>query len=645
MKDIYVIFAFHAHELMWDLPEIMLSYLHEENPMKNSILDENYLQRREQEKRDIYTQCVEFAEQFDVPVCLEFSNELLSQLSNLMPNSYQNLKKGYEKGRLYPIYGHAHHTHTSLLNIEELAQEIQFNMQFLHNYMGVPYPRCSGLFSTEASYSFHKMEGVAKANIQYVIFPHLNRDKHPFTVRGEGDYKYKPFILETGSKNILAIPRNFPISQEIWRPITKMKREEVKFQGYMLGTYPVFQNEYLHDETEEYPISMDEGVEMYKEVIRKELKEAPNNGILLYIQDLELMDFGETALEILKRAWGEILPEVQDSYRIHFVTPDDYIEEILNTENTAQMPRVKFEDTTWAPEIRLVLRPDGHYPPLGVEMGKTYKIEKTGLYRYPHAFWENGKYYCGIFDTMLRNFNIYPNIAVHASYLHNIKYDLHMESYDVQAVMYSRLMKRACNWGWRPTEGRQKLPYLKGFLLCEILLDKLKSFSLDELLFRDNIKPIEGRNIVGLAETLKVFLDNRIDYLQHGFNIITEQGGNVDFSSLREELAAATGWRNRAVGKAIKFYEINRESELTREKLEESINVLKEYSLAVYMATDYLQKIWGLSPDTELMVEKMYEYLYELYPPMFPYILDNIDSMEEEDVKEYFSALKGETYV
>ena len=45
MKDLYVILAFHAHELLWDLPGKLLSYLEDENPMKETILDENYIKK------------------------------------------------------------------------------------------------------------------------------------------------------------------------------------------------------------------------------------------------------------------------------------------------------------------------------------------------------------------------------------------------------------------------------------------------------------------------------------------------------------------------------------------------------------------------------------------------------------------------
>ena len=40
-------------------------------------------------------------------------------------------------------------------------------------------------------------------------------------------------------RNLLAFPRNFPISQEIWRPITRMKRDEVE-PGLQVGRLPSF---------------------------------------------------------------------------------------------------------------------------------------------------------------------------------------------------------------------------------------------------------------------------------------------------------------------------------------------------------------------------------------------------------------------
>ena len=53
LKEIYIILAFHAHELLWDLPEKLLSYLDEENPMRDTILDQNIL-RNEKRKAGMF---------------------------------------------------------------------------------------------------------------------------------------------------------------------------------------------------------------------------------------------------------------------------------------------------------------------------------------------------------------------------------------------------------------------------------------------------------------------------------------------------------------------------------------------------------------------------------------------------------------
>ena len=94
-----------------------------------------------------------------------------------------------------------------------------------------------------------------------------------------------------------------------------MKRDEVKNQGYKLGDYAVFFNEYLTGQSEPFPIGMDEGVALYKEVLRQELNQAPPDAVLLYIQDLELMDFGDLAVEIIARAWQELLEEDREIHR------------------------------------------------------------------------------------------------------------------------------------------------------------------------------------------------------------------------------------------------------------------------------------------------------------------------------------------
>jgi len=633
LKNVYVILAFHAHELLWDLPEKLLSYLDGENPMKETITEENYLKKRKQQGRDIYSLCSELGDRLQAPMCVEYSNELLVQVRDVLPEVFERLKKDYGRNRLYPIYGHAHHTHVSLLKTEEMTQEILWNQEYLHNVMRVPYPKYQGLFPVEDSLDTHKLAGMEQANIDYVIFPHLEEGKVPFQVKGKGDYIYRPFVIRAPGKDIIALPRNFPISQEIWRPITKMKRDAVKFQGYMLGDFPVFDNEYL-GEKEDYPITREQGTAFYKQVLLEELEKCPDGGLLLYVQDLELMDFGDIALAIMEEAWLEILKENQENYRIHFVTPDSYLDQVDVSAGLEHLPVVEFNKISWAPEIRLILRTDGHYPPLGVTGVAGYGRKKTGLYHHPHIFWENGKYYCGIFDTLMQNFHIAVNVPVNVEKLGKTGYDLARESLDAQAVLYLRLMKRACNWGWRPTEGRQKRPCLKGYLLCAVLLEKLH---LGTVKFNgdDNREIIDDRNFVGLCETLKVFIDSRVNYLRFGLESYEKEKGG-DWSQALSLFDRTEKWKEKALKHAQSLYQLNQAG---LKNMEEFLRQLQEYAQAVYMATDYIQQIWGAGPDAEYLVGKMYHYLYRLYPPLFPEMVDRIDAMEAKDIKNYFNSL------
>ncbi len=641
MKDVYIVMAFHAHELLWDLPEKLLSYLEEGNPMKGTICDQSYIKKRKEEGRDMYSLGVRLGEVLNAPICVEYSNELLQQLQEVEPDILDYLAGQYRCGRLYPLYGHAHHTHISLLTDGEVTQEIRWNAQYLHNHLEVPHPKYKGLFSAEASYSYGKLAGIVEANIDYLIMPHLDREKVPFEVIGPGDYVYRPYFIKTPRRNLLALPRNFPISQEIWRPITRMRREEVKSQGYKLGDYPVFFNEYLTGQLESYPIDLEEGVGLYKEVIRQELNQAPPDALLVYIQDLELMDFGDVAIDIMIRSWQELLEEDRGKYRLHFVTPDQYIDQVLKKEGLARLPEVKFEEINWAPEIRLVLRADGHYPPAGVVDGGGYSREETGLFRRPHCFWENGKYYCGLFDALLEMLNININCIGHGERFAHTGYDLAREDLDTRAVIYLRLMKRACNWGWRPTEGRQKRPCLDGYLLAALLLEKIDSYPPEMILNRREVK-IDPRQILGLAEVLKVFVDARLDYLRYGMEKYMAEKG-ADLSSAYRLMEEVGHWRQVARQKTGEMFHATRSREAgTIPKLKQFISLLQDYSQALFMATESIQKIWGEIPEVEFMVDKMYEYLYRRYPPLFPSLMDFVDSAGEAEMEEYFISLKEE---
>lgn len=77
--------------------------------------------------------------------------------------------------------------------------------------------------------------------------------------------------------------------------------------------------------------------------------EAPDKGLILYIQDLELMDFGDVALDILEAAWKRVLKE--DAAGVRFVSPDEYLEERV-------MPHFDRRNSSWKPSaIRSCGRP------------------------------------------------------------------------------------------------------------------------------------------------------------------------------------------------------------------------------------------------------------------------------------------------
>ena len=128
MKNIYVVFAFHAHELLWDLPRTMLSYLEDDNPMKNSVLDENYIKKRKEEDRNIYELSIQFGENLAAPLCMEFSNELLSQIRSHRRRLF-SICEAYARGRPSPLRS-AHHAHVALLRPEEITRD-SLNMQHL----------------------------------------------------------------------------------------------------------------------------------------------------------------------------------------------------------------------------------------------------------------------------------------------------------------------------------------------------------------------------------------------------------------------------------------------------------------------------------------------------------------------------------
>ena len=622
MKEIFVILAFHAHEPLWDLPQIMLEKI-EDVDLRQSLNDENWILRRKVEGRDIYSDLINFARSMDITVALEATNELLVQVSGIMPDTYNEMRKAYQDGTIYPIYGHAHHTHISLLTDAEVEDEIRLNREYLHNIIGAPRPLHAGLFPIEDSLDSSKLQGIKRSGIEYVIFPNLDRRKARYKSDSALDEKHEPFLI---GPDIIALPRHFAVSQYIWRPITRWKAEGVRNQGYILGRYWVLPEEYRRRRFVQFPISREKAIEEYHRTLSRALADAPDKGLVLYTQDLELMDFGDVALDILKEAWKRVLKESR--YRVRFVTPDEYLEKQV-IPNLRKLKRLYFHQISWAPEIRLVLRYDGHYPPLEAGRFRGLDIARDVFRRWPFIFWEPGRYLVKLVDSILDAFSLGHVLRVDASKLQEIAYHFENLSFEDQLVLHSRIIKRACNWGWFPNEGLQKRPFLHGYMIADLLLRRLEQTPLSQPTFVFPSSCFEG-----LDRLLEVVIDNRYKYLFGAIvELATDSSDNYEVAF--HELSLASKYREDARRSILKArFQTQNILFAADERFKNQtafLADLREYCRAVFLALDHLQQVWVHSGNVEYLLLKMYDYLYKLYPPQFPAILES--TLTEEEIE------------
>jgi hypothetical protein len=610
VKRVYVILAFHAHEPLWDLPNELIALV-DDPEIRDAIRGENYILKRAQEERDIYTRLIQMAEALGAPVAVDATNELLVQLAWYIPEAFQNLAAAYKSGTIYPLYTHAHHTHAALLTSDEIADEIRLNADLLHKVMGVPEPRHRGVFPTEGSVEAGKLASYKDGGMEYIIFPHLSHRKADYVLDGEGDIKYRAFRV---GPDLVALPRHFPVSQYIWRPITRHNPAGVRNQGYILGKYWVFAEEYRSQSYASFPISWEEAVAEYAALLETALTESPDRGLILYIQDLELMDFGDIALQLMEEAWKDVISKkIAD---VRFVTPDDYLESLGDT---AELPRVRFHQISWAPEIRLVLRYDGHYPPLDAGEFRGIDLDATVFRQLPFAFWEPGRFLINICGAILDAFGMPRRLAVDAVSLHDTKYAIPRFDLKDQIAMHYRLMKRACNWGWRPEEGRQKRPFLHGYRISELLLGATP----EDSAFAATRYVHPGDATYAAAERILEFLlDTRLGYLRSGIEQRGLAGERKEAALLelergRSHRVIATEFINRAL-EASRSVESATSPEAKSEALNRLLRELKGYCREVFVATDHVQRAWGFITDIDSMILTMYQHLYEIHPPKFP---------------------------
>jgi hypothetical protein len=615
-KRVHVILAFHAHEPLWDLP----AHLQAASPdmrVVQAVPPENYLRRRAKEGRNIYRDLLVFARAMGVRVTLDISNDLLYQLKAILPRTFEELQRAYRANVIYPLYTTAHHTHAALLEPDEMGEELRLNEEALHDWVGAPRPRHRTFFFTECSVHPRFFPVLESAGIEAIVHPHLSDRKGIYSVSDPGyDYVHRPFLMGT---RLVAMPRHFRVSQEIWRPVTRMYPQEVKSQGFLMGSYYVFDTEYRERRYLEAPIDRARGVDEYAEQLREALAAVPDGGLILYIQDLELMDFGDIALDLMQAAWAQV--RSSSDAEIHFETPDEFLE-------ATPLPppaRVDHQGMGWAPETRVLLRSDGHYPPLYAGEYGGQDVVPQIFRSHPFIYWEPGKYLVGLFAWFLRVFGYSPSVGVHASILAEEGYQLYRFPFEERLSVGLRLLKQADNWGWQPSEALNKRPYMYGLMLADALMVLLR-FRPDR--FPVTEERLDPRLLVGLGRLPEGLLDTRIAYLRFGLERLREERHDYDPIEAMRQLDYATDFRDKAGRGVENLLDAYRGLDADFGNLGRWQRILletREHCRNVFLSLDHLQRTWIAAGEVDALLEGMFRYLYDLYPPRFPEILDEVD--------------------
>jgi hypothetical protein len=517
---------------------------------------------------------------------------------------------------LRPVYVPAHHTHPVLLDAGELLDELRLNAEAIHERLSAPVPARRGLFFTECSIDRRLVPAVEAMGIDYTFCPALDAEKLEFTVDDpDHDALHAPFRV---GRRLIAFQRHYPVSQEVWRPLTRRFAARVRYQGFFVGEMPVFADEYQEGRPAEPEDDPAAGVEAYARVLRQAIGAAPDGGVIVYLQDLELMDFGEAALGLIGAAWDKVRAE--EIARLEFTSPDQVlVEDEIEPED---LPAVHFERASWAPELRPSLRSDGHYPPR--HAGPFHGID-AGVEifrRRPFVFWEAGRFITTVLSWLLDAFGHARATGVAASVLFDEDYRLERFPPSVRLPMLLRLSKRACNYGWYPEEGLHKRPYLDGYLICEGLRMQLISPGAPPRV----LAPLADWALAGLRRMPELIVEPRIEYLTFGLERLREQRGQP-LEAAFLELEAARAERRRAddewVHARAALLELGAAGYLGVAPWTRLLVRLRDHMAAVFLALDHLQRTWGHG-DPEFLVGAMYRYLFDLYPPRGPQVLDEV---------------------
>ncbi|MFH0901766.1 MAG: hypothetical protein V2A73_14145 [Pseudomonadota bacterium] len=620
MKTVYVILAFHSHEPNWDLPRKLCSAA-TDGRVGAAVLPESYLRKRLHEGRNVYRDLIQLSVSLRAPLSLDMTNEILYQLHENAPATLAELARAFDGGLLRPVLTCAHHTHPTLLSSQELVDEIRLNRELLEQVLRVSRSGIEGAFLPECSLEVRHLAAIEDLGVAFVFTPELLPPRIAFrVVPGDADIQFRPFRL---GNRLVGLPRHFAVSQEIWRPITLRSPDRVKYQGFLVGKAPIFVEEYAGAPlAKALPESSDDAAAEYSSVLLGAIAAAPDRGLLLYLQDLELMDFGEEALAIVLAGWRRALAATDAQLR--FVAPSEFVE--AECPSVADLPAVTIWQVSWAPELRPALRADGHYPPRGVGVYRGHDVGRAVFGRWPFVFWEAGRFPTRLIDWLLESYGFPSTVETSASILLEERYDLVRFPPDIRLPLLARLAKRACNYGWYPDEGMNKRAFLDLHLIAEALLLETKLRQHRASAPVRIVSALPPWVWPGLAYLPELLVDPRVRYLRFGLERWREERGADPTRALveveharamrrfaREELIAAASTHRTLVDRP------------SAELWKELAARVAEYAKCMVLSLDHLQRAWG-NADADFLINSMYRFLQDQYPPLLPRALEDLET-------------------
>ncbi len=593
MKTVNVILGFHAHEPNRELGNQILQEASDPD-IKRGLPFDNPLAKNAPSVRDTFLALIQLAKNFNVPICLAASNEILLQLRNIAPETFTKLREAYQERSLYPILNFAYEAHVLFTSPEEVQDELRLNTEFLEDVCEVSlakYVKHKGAFPPECSIDGKKINSFTQAGIEFIIAPHLKDQFINYTLTPPVDVDFSPLQLENG---VVVFPRHHTVSEGLWQVLTRLKPKWAMQQGYLLGEYPVFSQEYSSGQYLKFPISLQEAIDEYTAILKQVVTDAPDNGVILSMQKLDMMDFGEWALGIIGAAWQNIIAE--NIAQVRFVTPDTIIDE----RSKASFSRLKFDEVCWYPENRVIINIDGQYPPLGVAEYNGYKVGDKLWKKWPFIFWEPGRQLTTILQSLLNSFGHRTTLRIKVREM--MQQNLMNIDVGEQCALNLRQIKRASNW----VANIDEEPLRETFLHAYFIVKRLSQFNL----LPERFQKISEETLVSMDSTLEIILGQRINVLLTNIKKM-EQAKMVGYPLAYTYLNGANVWKDKASFSLRSVQNLNRAGKNTKDLLIALAECLK----FIFLSLDGIRHATKDLPEKEYVYAEIYKQLYKTFPP------------------------------